>query len=60
MQEKQVAYTCIDCFYTKSLPQVKKPIINKTTFKIMVMADNGNGTKLDSMIPNPEILLTEV
>ena len=24
------------------------------------MADNGNGTKLDSMIPNPEILLTEV
>ena len=26
----------------------------------MVMADNGNGTKLDSMIPNPEILLTEV
>ena len=47
-------------FTPNSLPQVKNPIINKTTFKIMVMADNGRGIKLDSIIPNPEILLTEV
>ena len=26
----------------------------------MVMADKGRGIKLDSIIPNPEILLTEV
>ena len=34
-------------------------MISKSTFKIMVMAERGNGTKLDKMIPRPEILLTE-
>ena len=31
-----------------------------TTFKIMVIADNGSGIKLESTIPRPEILLTDV
>lgn len=47
-------------FTPNSLPQVKKPMIRSTTFRIMVMAERGNGTKLESTIPRPEILLTEV
>ena len=35
-------------------------MIRGTTFKIMVIADNGKGTKFDNTIPRPEILLTEV
>lgn len=35
-------------------------MIRSTTFRIMVMAERGNGTKLESTIPRPEILLTEV
>ena len=42
-----------------SFPQVKNPMINKSIFKIMVMAERGRGTKLDKIIPRPEILLTE-
>ena len=43
-----------------SFPQVKNPMISKSTFKIMVMAERGRGTKLDKIMPRPEILLTEV
>ena len=42
-----------------SFPQVKNPMISKSTFKIMVIAERGRGTKLDKIIPRPEILLTE-
>ena len=34
-------------------------MISKSIFKIMVMAERGRGTKLDKIIPRPEILLTE-
>ncbi len=34
-------------------------MIGKSTFKIMVIAERGTGTKLDKIIPRPEILLTE-
>ena len=42
-----------------SFPQVTNPINKSTTFRIIVIADNGSGTKLDSTIPRPEILLTD-
>ena len=42
-----------------SFPQVKNQMISKSIFKIMVMAERGRGTKLDKIIPRPEILLTE-
>ena len=47
-------------FTPNSRPQVRKPIIRSMTFKIIVIADSGSGMKLDSTIPRPEILLTEV
>ena len=31
-------------------------MIKSTTFKIIVIADNGSGIKLDSTIPRPEML----
>lgn len=42
-----------------SRPQVKKPMMSSTTFKIIVMADSDSGTKLDSTMPKPEMLLTD-
>ena len=47
-------------FTPNSRPQVRKPIIRSMTFRIIVIADSGSGMKLDSTIPRPEILLTEV
>ena len=38
----------------------KNPMISNTTFRIMVIADSCSGTKLQSTIPRPEILLTDV
>ena len=35
-------------------------MISNTTFRIMVIADSGSGTKLESTIPRPEILLIDV
>ena len=35
-------------------------MIRRTIFKIIVMADSGSGIKLDSTIPRPDMLLTEV
>ena len=35
-------------------------MISNTTFRIMVIADSCSGTKLESTIPRPEILLTDV
>ena len=32
---------------------------SSTTFKIIVMADSGSGTKFASTMPRPEMLLTE-
>lgn len=46
-------------FAPKAFPQVRKPIINSTTFKIIVIADMESGAKLESIIARPEILLTE-
>lgn len=40
-------------------PQVKKPMMSSTTFRIIVMADSGSGTKFASTMPRPEMLLTE-
>ena len=34
-------------------------MMSSTTFKIIVMADSGNGTKFASTMPKPEILLTD-
>ena len=34
-------------------------MMSSTTFKIIVMADSDSGTKLDSTMPKPEILLTD-
>ncbi len=42
-----------------SRPQVRKPTISSATFRIIVIADSGSGTKLDSTIPRPEMLLTD-
>ena len=39
---------------------LKNPIINKTTLRIIVIADNGSGTKFDRTIPRPDILLIDV
>ena len=36
------------------------PMISRTIFRIIVIADSGSGTKFDSTIPSPEILLTDV
>ena len=47
-------------FAPNSLPQVKKPTIRSATLRIIVIADSGSGTKFDSTIPRPEILLIEV
>ena len=41
-----------------SLPQVKKPMIRRVMFRIMLIADRGSGIKFVSTIPSPEILLT--
>jgi hypothetical protein len=35
-------------------------MISSTTFRIIVIAESGSGTKLDKTIPRPEMLLTEV
>ena len=35
-------------------------MIRRTMFRIIVMADRGRGMKLDSTMPRPEMLLTEV
>ena len=35
-------------------------MIKSTTFRIIVMADSGSGIKLDSTMPRPEMLLTDV
>ncbi len=35
-------------------------MIKRTTFMIIVMADSGSGIKLDSTMPRPEMLLTDV
>ena len=35
-------------------------MIRSTTFRIIVMTDKGSGTKLDSTMPRPEMLLTDV
>ena len=47
-------------FAPNSLPQVKKPMMSSTIFSTMVMAESGSGTKLESTMPRPEILLTDV
>ena len=47
-------------FAPNSRPQVRNPMTSRTTFRIMVMADNGSGTKFDRTMPRPELLLTEV
>ncbi len=47
-------------FTPNSFPQVRKPIIRSITFIIMVIVERGSGTKLDSIIPSPEMLLTDV
>ena len=39
---------------------MRKPISSRTTFKIIVIVDSGSGTKFDSTMPRPEMLLTEV
>ena len=43
-----------------SLPQVKNPMMRSTTFRIVVMTDKDSGTKWDSTMPRPEMLLTDV
>ena len=35
-------------------------MIRSTTFRTIVMADSGSGIKLDSTMPKPEMLLTDV
>lgn len=46
-------------FAPNAFPQVRNPTIRRSTFKIMVIAEIGNGTKLDNTIDKPAILLTE-
>ena len=46
-------------FAPNSRPQVRNPTISSPTLKIMVMAETGRGTKLESTIARPEILLTD-
>ena len=58
-QKKGKYNTGVYGFSPEFFPQVKNPMISKSTFKIMVMAERGRGTKLDKIIPRPEILLTE-
>lgn len=46
-------------FTPNSFPHVKNPIIRRTIFKIMVIADRGRGMKLVRTIPRPDMLLTD-
>ena len=45
-------------FIPKSLPHVINPAISNPTFRIIVIAEIGSGTKLANTIAAPEILLT--
>ena len=47
-------------FAPNSLPQVKNPMMSSTMFSTIVIAESGSGTKLESTMPRPEILLTDV